>query len=449
MIRDSDMFFGRADILRLVYSAVANRQSISVVGPRGIGKSSFLRYASLPEVQVRFPYYDLSRHIFVFFDLREYLRKTAEDFFHNVSQVIIAQGAKMNLTLNALDRGEDEFSNILDQVENHGFFPVLLMDAFDKVTLNQYFDYEFFAFLRAHASAGLVSYVTSSVAPLYEVSHSGIAGSPFFNIFSTCKLGALLPEEAKALITMPAQQAGMPFSDSEVDLVLKLAGRHPFFLQRICYLLYEQKLLQDNGKINIQDLKNQAYRELNPVFEDIWGQLSDAQQGLLQDEAQQKEKRQRGFPELSESALFRQFVRKTCQVNLFRMTSDELEDALLKIDEPGELGKVGLRLTKMVSQRLSEDRISSDTERGVVIREVLNESLDGLRGEGIRTDSAPDWRFYNILYYRYFKYNLKSEQIAARLGFTIRQFYRERNRALKALLNVLFEMERVAAGEED
>ena len=161
-IRNPEMFFGRTLLLRRFYEAVYNRQSVSLLGPRHIGKSSFLWCAALPEMQARFPY-DLSRHIFVFLDLREYLQKTCEDFFHHVSKELILQSAKVGLSLQAESEGEDEFSSVLDQIAEQGFFPVLLLDGFDKVTRNEHFGPEFFWFLRAQASMGLVSYITASM----------------------------------------------------------------------------------------------------------------------------------------------------------------------------------------------------------------------------------------------------------------------------------------------
>lgn len=442
------MFFGRTHLLRRFYETVVNRQSISLLGPRHIGKSSFLWCAALPEVQARFPY-DLSCHIFVFLDLREYLQKTCEDFFHSVSKEMITQSAKVGLILQAEGKGEDEFSSILDQIAGQGFFPVLLLDGFDKVTRNEHFGPEFFWFLRAQASVGLVSYVTASIKPLYEVCHRDIVGSPFFNIFYSYTLEALTPEEARALIAAPAERAAMPFTDAEVALVLKLAGRHPFFIQRVCHILYEEKLLHDGGEIDEQYLKNMAFRDLLPRFQSIWEELSETHQILLQDEAQQKGNLQRELPELSESMLFRHFVRKTCEVGLFRMTTDELEAALDKIDDPQALGMTNLRLLKTVSQRLGKDTTLSTTKRGMIIREILNEALEHLRGSGSRTESAPEWKHYNILHYRYFKYGFKNEQIAARLEFTsIRQFYRERNKALELFLNVLLEMEHTVRAHE-
>ncbi len=441
IIRRPEMFFGRTQLLRRFYETIFNRQSISLLGPRYIGKSSFLWGSALPEVQARFPY-DLRSHIFVYLDLREYLQKTCEDFFHSVSKAMIAQCAKMDLILYPEDSGADEFSNILDQIADHHFFPVLLLDGFDKVTRNEHFDAQFFWFLRAQASQGLVTYVTASMRPLSEVCHCEIVASPFFNIFYSYTLEPLAPEEASALITIPAEQAHMPFTDAEVSLVLKLAGRHPFFIQRVCYILYEEKLLREGGEVDEQDLKNLAYRDLQPYFKSTWEELSESQQILLQDEAQQKGVRQRELPELSESLLFRHFVRKTCESDLFRMTVDELGDALDKIDDPQALGMTNLRLLRTVSQRLAKDDTLTTMKRGMVIRKILNEALDHLRGSGSRIESATEWKHYNILHYRYFRHRLKNEQIAARLGFTsIRQFYRERNKALELLLNVLLEME--------
>jgi hypothetical protein len=448
IIRSAEMFFGRTHLLRRFYETVFNRQSVSLLGPRHIGKSSFLWCTALSEMQARFPY-DLSCHIFVFLDLREYLQKTCEDFFHSVSKEMITQSTKVGLTLQAEGRGEDEFSSVLDQIAGQGFFPVLLLDGFDKVTRNEHFGPEFFWFLRAQASVGLVSYVTASIKPLYEVCHRDIVGSPFFNIFYSYTLEALTPEEAHALITVPAERAAMPFSDAEVALVLRLAGRHPFFIQRVCHVLYEEKLQRNGGEIDEQRLKNLAYRDLLPRFQSTWEELSETQQILLQDEAQQKGKQQRELPELSESLLFRQFVRKTCEVGLFHMTTDELEVALDKIDDSQALGMTNLRLMRTVSQRLEKDTTLSTAKRGVVIREILNEALEHLRGSGSRTESAPEWKHYNILHYRYFRHRLKNEQIAARLGFSsIRQFYRERNKAVELFLNVLLEMEYAVSQHE-
>lgn len=448
MIRNAKMFFGRTDLLQHFYDAIENRQSVSLLGSHHIGKSSFLWCAALPEIQAHF-LVDLSHHIFVFLDLREYLHKTSEDFFHRVSKEVISQSAKVaELHMHIEGTGEDAFSSVLDQLAEHGYFPVLLLDAFDNLTRNKHFGPEFLAFLRAHASMGLVSYVTASTAPLYEVCHHDIADSPFFNIFYTYTLEAMTPEEAGELINVPAREAGLPFTDMEVVLLRKLAGRHPFFIQRVCYALFREKLMHSDGEIDVPHLKQVVYKDLQPHFQDTWDRLSEEQQKLLLDEAQRKGDVLRKLPEFSESSLFRQFVRNICHMKLFQMTVDELANTLEQLDDLKVLGDANLRLMEMVSSRLTKSSVSSPIEKGIVVREVLYEAFERLRGIGVRSDSAPGWRLYNILYYRYFKYHLKNEPIATRLGLSTRQYYRERDKAIEALLNILLEMEYAPAAQK-
>lgn len=443
-----EMFFGRADLLRKVFESVFHRQCVSIVGPRGIGKTSFLWYARLPEAQKAFPF-DLSHHLFVFLDLREYLRKSSADFFHQVSREMIREGKKRGLTLHSDGTGEDEFGSILDQIEDQGFFPVLLLDAFDKVTLNEQFDPAFFEFLRAFASSGQVSYVTASLAPLFEICHSGIAGSPFFNIFDTCHLEALSPQEACRLISEPASESGLPFSNSEIALILKWAGHHPFFLQRICYLFWEEK--RNGGKIQVKQLRDRVYKELSPTFEEIWRSLSEDQQKLLQDEARLKEHQQRQFPELSESSIFRLFIRTLCRITFFDLTFDELEAALKHLDDLAALGETNLRLMKLVALRLKDQQNPTAAEKGMAIRSVLNEALQRLRGSGRQSDGADDWRYYNILHYSFFKKKtaITNEQLAARLGVGVRTYYRNRGEAIEKLRQELIEMEMEADRLDD
>ena len=439
----SSMFFGRTQLLRKFYVAIANRQSVSLVGPRRIGKTSFLLCASLPEVQQPFAF-NASCYLFVYLNLREYLRKTCEDFLLAVCKALIAGCPDLSeLQLQAGRDSADEFSRILELITERGFFPVLLLDAFDNITRNEHFDAEFLAFLRAKATIGKVSYVTASIAPLAEVSHRDIIDSPFFNIFYNYTLGPLGPEEARDLITLPAMNAGLPFTESEIALISRWAGRHPFFIQRVCHSIFEEKLSHSNT--DEQHLRKLAYEGLQPHFNDTWERLSDTQKWALQEEAQKQENQNRELSELSESELFRQFVRLTCGTVVFEITPNELEKALDNIDDARALGATNLRLMNLVARRLENATSPSVVERGMTIRVILQEALERLRGSMVRTDTDPALQSYNILYYRYFKHHHKNEQIAARIGFSPRQYFRYRNKAIDALLNVLFEMEKASS----
>ena len=446
----------RQNKLRHLFSVVANRQNIAIFGLPKIGKTYLLKCLSSRKIQLRFEresrqdLKNLNKCIFVYIDLELYLQKTFVGFFETLNRHIIKQSrGRLELTYNA-GIGEDGFSDILDQIHAQHFHLVLLMDMFDEIVKNKQI-HDILAFLRAHATTGKVSYVTASIAPLYEICNRSIVDSPFFNIFENYPLEVLAHEEALELISIPAQKAGVPFSEVEVVWILIKTGRHPFFIQSVCHVLFDDKLQSGNGELDEKRLKKlayPAYNDLLPHFTDIWKRLSDAQRTSLQDEVQQKDNQLRQLPELSESALFRQFVRNTCQIELFKMTKKELEIALDKMNDLVALGETNLRLLKIISQRLKKGVVPSSIERGRRIREVLNEAYEQLRGTVIRNDLDPTLRNYNILYYRYFKYQLKNEQIAARLGISARQYFRYRNKAIEALRNILFEMENAASLDE-
>src|SRR5437667_3353724 len=258
-VRNPAMFFGREDELSELYEAGHRLQSISIVGLRHIGKSSIFKYMGLPEVQAKFAHqfrYQLQQRIFILIDLREYLHKKRDDFFTAVSEQIFAHACQVVELKLPQKNGADQLSELLEQIEKGGFHPVLLMDAFDKVTGNAQFDPDFFSFLRSLATRGRVSYITASTRELHEMSHDQIMTSPFFDIFTTCKIGPLTPEAAKQLITIPAGKAECNFTPEEVSWILDQAGRHPFFLQVSCRFLFDEKCKSDGSPVEMKRVQD-------------------------------------------------------------------------------------------------------------------------------------------------------------------------------------------------
>ena len=234
----------------------------------------------------------------------------------------------------------------------------------------------------------------------------------------------------------------MPFTDAEVEQILRLAGRHPFFIQRACHLLFEEKYTHNSSEVDRGRVNELVYTDLLPHFDATWQLLTAQQQELLKNEAQRTTNQQRKLPECSESSLFCKFLRNKYNAWNLHLTVEELEKVLGKIDDLHALGESELRYLNIVSKRLPQDSSPSTLERGLAIRQVLNEAFERLRGSEIRRDSALDWRLYNLLYYRCFKYHLPHQQIAARLAFSsARQYFRDRGKAIKALLDTLLEME--------
>ena len=270
-IRNAEMFFGREDSLSLLYNALLDGQCIAITGPRRVGKSSLLTCCRLFEMRQRLGY-NLDGHLLILVDLEEHLQRTPDDFFVFICELLLQQSRpKVSLEMPS-GIGSDRFSLLLSQCKSQGIHPVLLLDEFDAIVRNPQFNPDFFSFLRAQANAGRVSYVTASFSTLDQICHSEIVGSPFFNIFSHHRLGPLTQNTAKALITIPSTAAGCPFTENEIQFVLKLAGRHPFYIQRACYFLFEEKS-HAQTRLNAQHLANRIYDELLPHFAYAWNHL--------------------------------------------------------------------------------------------------------------------------------------------------------------------------------
>jgi conflict system STAND superfamily ATPase len=448
-IREPDRFFGRNEALDYLYSEIIARRCVSIVGTRRVGKSSLLRCISLPAVQQRFAsLYDLECYLLVYIDLGEFLSKTYDDFFAAVCSQLL-QYAKGRLLLDTPqeEHSADSFCALLDQIKERGFHTVLLFDAFHSLTSNTHFDARFFSFMRAQANHGRVSYVTASITSLDTCCHPYIEGSPFFNIFNVYRLGPLSHDETLELIAAPAQACGRPFTDEEVSQILSLAGRHPFFIQRVAYFLFQEKW-QQNGQQRSRKFKQEAYEDLLPHFKEIWEKSLDAQQReYLREEAHWKHVKQRRLPELGEGALFRKFVRDACNLKAVDITVELLEELLKSINNSRYLGESELTHLYLFAVRAQHVMPRTVNEKGVIVRQILQGARDCLRPEGEQSDTAPEWQFYNILNYRYFKDHMRNEVLADLLGISVRQLHRERQLAIEALHEALHEMETIAREE--
>ncbi len=451
-IIDLSMFFGPFAVLRVLYSIIVSYQSVSLVGSRHSGKTTLLRCLCLSAMQARFEEFDFNRHLFVYIDVRNCLRKTGDGFLDFMCEEIIAT-SRGRLALSSSKVAEDRFMDILRQVKEQGMHTVMVLDVFDDIARSRAFDPEFFMFLRAQASAGLVSYVTASIRPLDQISHPDIQGSPFFNIFSPTHIKSLTLEEARDLVMIPSQRAGYPFTEEECAWVLNLAGRHPFFIMSVCNALFtfRETFSRPTSEQDRKALEDEIYNTLSPHFEYLWKDLSNKLQMSIIAKTQQLgvDIDDTALPEFIESSLFCRFI---CTEHVFLDTiAHELKDVLKHLDSPTFLADSKLRYLKVVTMRIEQRGVTSTFEKGLIIRGILTEAFEQLRGEGAREDFAPSWKDYNILSYTYFSNNstLNQAGIAGRLAMSLRQYHREKDDAIKALANRLLEMETVYKQEDD
>jgi AAA+ ATPase superfamily predicted ATPase len=449
-IRQPEQFFGRADALDYLYSEIVSRRCVSVVGTRRIGKSSLLRCMCLPQIQKSFQgLYNLEKYLLVFIDLGEFLSKTCDDFFSAVCIQLITQSReRLTLELPQDTGGGDAFCELLDEIQNQGFHPVLLLDAFHQVASNTHFDARFFSFLRAQANHGRVSYVTASITPLDQCCHPYIEGSPFFNIFSVYRLGPLEQKEAQDLLLKLVTSVGLSFTTEETEMVLHLAGRHPFFIQRVAFCLFRTK---HQSHDNHSKLKSEAYQDLLPHFKNIWEySLNSEQREHLREVVRWKHSRQKKVPELSESTLFRRFVREICDIQPVDISAEYLENVLNHLGDTKFLGECEITHLYLFYSRLPHSLSHHSVhDKGIIVRHILQDARDKLRPAGEPSDTAPDWQCFNVLNYRFFKFSMKNEALSDLLGISVRQLHRVRHLAIERLKDVLHEMELTAKNDLD
>ncbi len=239
-IRDPAYFFGRSHELGQALNLLQGGQCVSIVGPRRIGKTSFLLHLARPAV-LQAAGLDPDQFVFAYVDCEscgqltqaELLGRFAHEFRRALSDQPASEAA------DALSY--QQFADLLRAVCDQGRQPVFLLDEFDTLSENPYLEPHFFAGLRALANSFGVIYVTISTRPLIELSFTEkrTLSSPFFNIFAQLRLRLFAMHEAAQMADELARRAGFCFGDEDIRWLIDLAGPHALLLQIAAYHLFD------------------------------------------------------------------------------------------------------------------------------------------------------------------------------------------------------------------
>ena len=283
-------FFGREHETELIFSRLRNAEfeSSSLVGERRIGKTSLLNYLADVDVRRR---YDLlgGTHMFVYVDLqimnkevtpvrlwqrllRQMGRVCQDSTVHQAIDEIRQQDAIDNFAL-------ADLFDIIDEKNQHVVF---LLDEFEKVTENSNFGTDFFYGLRSLAIQHHLALVTSSRRELIELCHSeAIRSSPFFNIFANINVGLFTEDEARDLIYAALNGTDVDFTEDIIQLIFRIAGFHPYFLQVACHHAFEayQRPLSEIERA--QFIAGQLYQEAAPHLANYWHTSDDHEKIVL------------------------------------------------------------------------------------------------------------------------------------------------------------------------
>lgn len=281
-VRSAEMFFGRGHELNEIAAFLRGNQSVSIIGPRKIGKTSLLFHLQRPAL---WPTLGLDAdNLFVYLDCEVLGEGTPADIFMQFAGEMAAALDTQGLPPEpALDNAQNKpsrlsFEAAVRKLNQRGLRVVLILDEFERLSANAGLDVNFFNALRSAAGRYQLVFLTASARPLIELTYSGrsqeILSSPFFNIFAPLFLGLLSEPEARPLITGPAQHAGVTFTPEIVDFIYQLVGGYPLGLQVACFHAFEHP----NSQSAIEERVSQ---ELAAHFEYYWRNLNEAEQDVL------------------------------------------------------------------------------------------------------------------------------------------------------------------------
>lgn len=293
-IINPDNFYGRKELAKRFFDHVVRLQptSVSLIGARRSGKTSFLYYVSHPNV--------LNLHLKnrrsitpVYLNLQANITNPERFYEYLVSQTmrVLERNGELQVPAPALP-------NPVDFTFVEKFFTklcearlrfILFLDEIESLDPDAGFDNLFFGTLRALATGQALAWVTTSYMQIDQVeARTGNnkdvpMPSPFFNIFDIENLhvGALTPFEAEQLVREPAIKAGHPFSEEDVNFVIGLAGRMPFALQACAFMLYRIHQEGQEGEAARKTARDRFRDAMKRHFNYYWQQFVPAERQAL------------------------------------------------------------------------------------------------------------------------------------------------------------------------
>jgi hypothetical protein len=240
-IRRAEEFHGRTAEVKQILGLFRNGQSVSIIGPRRIGKSSLLlhlcRYHVREQMSLLPP-----EALFALVDCQELGGSPPEEVYEAFVASIIDASNGAGLQLGSFERPGTyrSLDRILNATHAQGTRVVLLLDEFELLAANERLTPYFFARLRGLTTKYGLAYLTASQRPLFAITaDEKILSSPFFNIFVSLSLGLFTLQEARELLDQRLEGTGVRFPEELIDHILHLVGPHPFFLHIAGYHAFQ------------------------------------------------------------------------------------------------------------------------------------------------------------------------------------------------------------------
>lgn len=285
-IKDPDGFYGRDEIMNRIFRDTGRKQMQShcVIGEMRIGKTSLLYQIMHREVQEGY-IKDVESFIFLKTDIPLFPDAPQTIFFEEWAKDI----SKISQQFPPKELGYLSFRRFVEDVTGTGYRIIVLLDDFGATIANSNLDRGFFEFLRALTQNYNISFILFLRTPLQyflrEEKFRDAFSSPFFNAVNISYLRFLKEHEARSLISKPAQKKGIDITDF-ADFILEQAYYHPFLLQLLSSIVFNQKRSSDtNHEKILREFRNQT----EEFFTYLW-QRSDSDEQETLEKLASKEK---------------------------------------------------------------------------------------------------------------------------------------------------------------
>jgi hypothetical protein len=293
-VLEPEDFYGRVHELKDILSNIKILNPISLVGERGVGCTSLLRYITHPKIVEE--YLDLEHFKLLYLDFAEFSQCTQKQFWGEILDKInkTKEELRKSSVINFLGKKSACIADLyeyVDKISNNNIKLVFCFDGFDKVKRNTNFDRYFFDNLRHFITAySNVTFVTANKRNLGELDlPRDVLTSPFFTYFTHKRIGFLKEEETRDLILKPAKKQEMVFNEEDVDFVFDIAYCHPFFVQSVCRELFKcrlEKKKMSGEKLEQTDYKRiekMLYQDFEVHFSYYWKSLNHDEKKKLKD----------------------------------------------------------------------------------------------------------------------------------------------------------------------
>lgn len=240
-IRRPEEFHGRQIEISQILGLLRNGQSVSLIGPRRIGKSSLLLHVARPHVRAALEL-DPPQALFAVIDCQEFGGSPPEEIYEALLAELMDSAEHAGIEVDEVARYGTyrSLDRILNHLHRQKTSVVVLLDEFELLAANERLTPYFFARLRGLTTKYGLAFLTASQRPLFDITaDEEILSSPFFNIFVTLPLGLYNDTEARELLSARLAGTAVSFSAATCDHLLHLVGPHPFFLHIAGYHAFQ------------------------------------------------------------------------------------------------------------------------------------------------------------------------------------------------------------------